>query len=234
MRNILTILGLIPWAFAFSQPGDEAVYKSIIDALIKSHEFEFYYNKLQHIETQEYSDNPLDTFVLFNPETYEDVTKVGIDYKVHFDSINLHEAKLFNQRVNYPNGLYLISKIRSSQLHKSTDLKNCIELESYPKVENLSPLSGSIFKSRFIGPYSIMESTKENILNYKYAIKAFLAFSDIVWDKTNQYCLVECGYHYYISDKHPDRGQSGGGFQVILKNESGSPEIIKFIGLWEE
>ena len=95
-------------------------------------------------------------------------------------------------------------------------------------------LSGTILKKSTIGPYATIASTEENISTYKYAIKAYFAFSGVLWDKTKTYCLVECGCHYRINYEHPGGGPSGGGFQVLMKNENGKPRILKFIGLWEE
>ncbi|MFZ1678404.1 MAG: hypothetical protein WAT91_14080 [Saprospiraceae bacterium] len=222
-------------ASAYSQiPSDELVYASVLDTLVKLKDFEFYYSKLRHIETIEYVDNPFDTIVLFDPETYEEVAKTSLDRKIYFDSINLHEAKLFKQRANFKNGLYLISKIKTTHLHKNIILNNYINLDSYPDIKNLTEFSDSIFRYTLLGPYPTLALSDENESNYKYAIKAYLSFSGVLWDKKNKYCLVECGVHNRISDEHSDSGPSGGGFQVILKNENAHLKIIKFIGLWEE
>lgn len=235
MRYLLTILGLLTLTFTYSQkPVDEIVYKSIIDTLVKCNEFDFYYPHLQHIETHAHSESPLDSIIVFSPETYEDVNKSVLDFVMESDSINLQEARLFKQRVHFPNGLYIIGKIKSSQLHKHMALKDYIDLESYPQIQNLTELSGAILKKGSIGPYATMPSSTENIEFYKYAIKAHLAFSGVLWDKTKTYCLVECGYHYRISDERRGPGPSGGGFLMMMKNEKGNPRIIKFIRLWEE
>ncbi len=235
MRYLLTILGVIPLTFTNAQkPADEVVYKTIMDMLVTCNDFEFYYPTLLHNDTQEYSDNPLDSIIVFSLDTYEEVSKSALDVVIEHDSINLQEARLFRQRIHFPNGLYLISKIESSHLHKTVLLQEYIDLESYPKTQDLPVLSASILRKGSIGPYSIRPSTQDNIATYKYAIKAYFAFSGVVWDKSKTYCLVECGYHYRISDKHPDRGPSGGGMQVIMKNENGIPRIIKSISLWEE
>jgi UDP-N-acetylmuramyl pentapeptide phosphotransferase/UDP-N-acetylglucosamine-1-phosphate transferase len=109
-----------------------------------------------------------------------------------------------------------------------------IELESYPEIHKLKELSGAIMKKGSLGPYATKPSNKENVEIYKYAIKAHLAFSGVLWDKTNKYCLVECGFHYRISDERRGLGPSGGGLLVLMKNENGIPRIIKFIVLWEE
>ncbi len=235
MPNILTIVAMIPLAFAYAQtPGDEIVYASIMDTLVEHRAFEFYYYKLQQADIRDYTDNPLDSIVVFDPETYEEVVKSASDVAIEFDSTNLQEARLFKQRFNFPNGLYLISKIDASQLHKRIALKDYIYLERYPQVRDLAELSDFILNKGSIGPYFTMASTKENEAVYKYAIKAYVAFSGVLWDKTKTYCLVECGYHYRISDKHPDSGPSGEGFQVIMKNENGNLRFIKYISLWEE
>ncbi len=235
MRNLFTLLGLIPLTFTFSQkPIDEVIYTSILDTLVQCYEFDFYYPHLQHIETHAYSQNPLDSLVVFNPETYDDVKQSALDFVIEFDSINLQEAILFKQRVHFPDGLYIISRIQSSQLHKHKTLQDCIELESYPEIHKLNELSGAIMKKGSLGPYATKPSNKENAEIYKYAFKAHLAFSGVLWDKTNKYCLVECGFHYRISDESRGLGPSGGGLLILLKNENGIPRIIKFIGLWEE
>lgn len=235
MRHIITLLGLIPLALTYAQkPVDEVVYNTIIDTLVKCNEFDFYYPHLKHIETHAYSENPLDSLLVFNPETYEDEKISALDFVIESDSINIQEARLFKQRVRFPNGLYIISRIQSSQLHKYKTLQDYIELESYPEIDHLTELSGAIMKKGSIGPYATKPSNKENVEIYKYAIKAHLAFSGVLWDKTNKYCLVECGFHYRISDESRGLGPSGGGLLVLMKNENGIPRIIKFIVLWEE
>lgn len=235
MKIVLAILCLLQVALIYAQrPSDEAVYASIMDTIVKSKEVEFYYPKLQHTDTQEYSENLLDSIIVFNPETYEEVRKSVLDVLIESDNQNLQEAMLFKQRLHFPNGVYVISKITSSQLHKKMVLQDYIDLESYPRFQNLAELSGAILNKNTIGPYATIASTKGNISIYKYAIKAYFAFSGVLWDKTKTYCLVECGCHYLITNEHPDGGPSGGGFQVIMKNENGKPRILKFIGLWEE
>lgn len=235
VKRLSVAVAMIPLAFAYAQtPGDEIVYASIMDTLVEHRAFEFYYSRLQQTDITDYTDNPLDSIVVFDPETYEEVVKCAVDIAIECDSINLQEARLFKQRVHFPNGLYLISKIGTSQLHRKVSFQDCIDLESYPRAQDLTEMSDFILKKGVIGPYITRPSTQENIAMYKYAIKAYLAFSGVVWDKTKTYCLVECGYHYRISDEHPDAGPSGEGFQVILKNENGNLRIIKFIGLWEE
>lgn len=222
-------------ALTYAQkPVDEIVYKTIMDTLVTCNEFDFYYPHLQHIETHAYSENPLDSIMVFSPETYEDVQKSTLDFVIESDSINIQEARLFKQRVHFPDGLYIIGRIQSSQLHKQVKLQDYIDLESYPEIHHLTELSGAIMKKGSIGPYSTMPSSTENIEFYKYAFKAHLIFSGVLWDKTNKYCLVECGFHLRISDERRGLGPSGGGLLVLMKNENGIPRIIKFIVLWEE
>ena len=235
MRHLSTLLALIPLTFANAQkPVDEVVYLTILDSLVTCNEFDFYYPHLKHIETHAYSENPLDSLLVFNPETYEDEKISALDFVIESDSINIQEARLFKQRVHFPDGLYIISRIQSSQLHKHKTLQDYIELESYPEIHKLKELSGAIMKKGSLGPYATKPSNKENVEIYKYAIKAHLAFSGVLWDKTNKYCLVECGFHYRISDESRGLGPSGGGLLVLMKNENGIPRIIKFIVLWEE
>lgn len=235
MRNILTIVAMIPLAFAYAQtPDDDVVYTAIMDTLTERRAFEFYYSRLQQTDITDYTDNPLDSIVVFDPETYEEVVKSAADVAIELDSTNRKEARLFKQRSHFPNGLYLISKIDEDNLHKRVKLQDYIYLESYPKAQDLTEMSDLILYKGAIGPYSTMPSTQENTETYKYAIKAYLAFSGVVWNKTKTYCLVECGYHYSISDEHPDAGSSGEGFQVIMKNENGNLRCMKFISLWEE
>ena len=235
MKIVLSLVGFFHLTFLYAQrPSDEAVYASIMDTIIKSKEVEFYYPKLQHIETEEYTGNLLDSIIVFSPETYEEVRKSVLDVLIERDDQNLLEARLFKQRLHFPNGVYVISKISSSQLHKKIVLQDYIDLERYPRIQDLAELSGTILKKSTIGPYATIASTEENISTYKYAIKAYFAFSGVLWDKTKTYCLVECGCHYRISYEHPGGGPSGGGFQVLMKNENGKLRILKFIGLWEE
>ena len=96
---------------------------------------------------------------------------------IESDSINIQEARLFKQRVHFPDGLYMISRIQSSQLHKHKTLQDYIELESYPEIHKLKELSGAIMKKGSLGPYATKPSNKENVEIYKYAIKACLLYT---------------------------------------------------------
>ena len=119
MRLLFSAITIIICNITHAQKvSDEAVYTAIFDLVVKRMDFTFYYENLYHIETQEYAANPFDTFTIFNVDTYEDIVKKGIDFKIYFDSINYSEARLFKQRETYPGGLYLIRAIDPKEVHK--------------------------------------------------------------------------------------------------------------------
>lgn len=235
MRILLSTFGIFSFFLIKAQePSDSAVIAAVIDSLVKLHHFSFYTEKLQYTETEEYASHPFDTFTIFDSETYEDVVRRGVDFKIYFDSINLEESKLFKQRDYFPDGLYLIDNMKSNVIDKNIVFSEYINLPGDPNIQEIKPLSDSILKSDKLGLYTVRRATKENYALYKYVMKAQFIFSGIVWDKTGMFCLVECGYHYNIPVNRPDTGPTGGGFQVVLENKNGIPRIIKSIGLWEE
>lgn len=209
---------------------EEEVYVKIIDTLCAIHQFDFYIESLLHFDTTEYANNPADTFELIDPNTYETITKLGIDLKIEIDSLNFEEAKLYKQRLFYPNGVFIIGKIKNSSIHRNTKIEEHIHLQNYPDLRSLGELTNDILINNKIGIYEAFLISDKNNVIYKYVAKAYITFSGIQWDVENKYCIVECGYHF----RYGKMGTSGSGFQAILKKNDNSVEIVKFIGLWEE
>lgn len=209
---------------------DETIYSTIIDTLATIHKFEFYLEKLNYIETNELALNPSDSITLFDPETYEERTIQGLEYKIESDSMNYAESILFRTRIKYPDGLYLIGKISDEEVHKNINLKEHLTLENYPEITKISEFNEHILMNNKLGHFTVFPSTKENIHKFKYAVKANISFSGIKWNSSNDYAIVECGFHY----RYGSLGHSGGGFQAILKSNNGQISIVKTIGLWEE
>ena len=233
MKKILLSIILVVFYFMqmFGQKANEEdIYLKVLDSLNAIHKFDFYQENLIHFDTKDYANNPTDAFEILDPSTYETIAQLGIDLEIEYDSINLKEAKLYKQRLNYPNGIYFIGSIKKKALHRNIKLENYINLENYPDLELLGELRSEIFESGKIGKYDILKANKIDAEKYKYAIKAYFTFSGIQWDNEKRYCVVECGYHY----KSRMGGRSGGGFQAILKRINNSVEIVKMIGLWEE
>jgi len=209
---------------------EEEIYIKLLDTLISNFKFEFYEESLNHVDTKEIALNPFDTIKFTDSETYEEIAKHGIDYKIEKDSLNFEEAKLFRQRIKYPNGIYLIGKIQSDQVHKNVDYKKYIHIENYPDVVSIKEFNDQILVNNKLGKYDAFPLNKEHLTKFKYAVKSIITFSAIQWNRDKSYCVVEIGYHY----RYGRMGYSGGGFQAILKKDHQQIRILKFIGLWEE
>ena len=149
---------------------------------------------------------------------------------IEFDSLNIIESKLYKKRLLYPNGLFQIGKIKTDAIRRFINLQNYVDLESYPDINLLSEFSEDMFSDRSLGNHGILGINEINTGDYKYVVKAYIAFSGIQWDINEKYCIVECGYHYKIKNN----GTSGGGFLAVLEKTNNKIEIIKLIGLWEE
>lgn len=231
MHQTILLLLLLASPPLYSQPAthkipDEKIYEAILDTLTQLHQFGFYHSELIYHDTKRYTDRLADTFVVFDPNTFEKIKKLGIDLKIKEDSINWAEAKLYKQRVEYPDGLFLIDKIKANALHRYT----YIRLENYPSLQSMGTLNEDIISKGKIGKYKVRPHTPSNRSRYKYAIKAFITFSGIQWNAKRSHCVVECGYHY----KYKNKGSSGAGFHVLISIKRNKVQIDKFMGLWQE
>lgn len=209
---------------------EKGIYIKLLDTLISNFKFEFYEESLNHVDTKEIALNPFDTIKFIDPETYEDIAKHGIDYIIEKDSLNFEEAKLFRQRIEYPNGIYLIGKIESDQVHKNVDYKKHINIENYPDIVSIKEFNDQILLDTKLGTFDVFPLNKENLTKFKYAVKSIVTFSAIQWNRDKSYGVVEIGYHY----RYGRMGNSGGGLQAILQKDHQQIKILKFIGLWEE
>jgi hypothetical protein len=237
MHPIILFLFLLLLASTplYSQPKnqqipEEKIYEAILDTLQQLHEFGFYHATLVHRDTRSYAEGATDTFVVFDPNTFEEIKKLGIDLKIQEDSINLAEAKLYQQRIKHPDGLFLIEKIKADALHRYTYLPDYIGLKNYPDLQSMGTLDDAILNQNSIGKYQVRRHTASNRSRYKYAIKAFISFSGVQWNDKRSHCIVECGYHY----RYKNKGSSGAGFHVMIKVKRNKIQIEKFIGLWQE
>lgn len=231
---ILSITYLHPSLWAQSQKEmekyEKEIYSQVLDTLNTMIEFGFYEPHLLHIDTKEYALRPMDTFNVVDPITYEEITKTGLELKIEGDSSNLREAKLFKFRNLYPNGLFLIGKIRNNQVHRNVDLQKYISLSEYPDLSKIKSFKDKYIVKNKLGKYDAFLSDEKYESQFKYALKAMIFFSGIQWDNTLKFAVVECGFHY----QYKNMGKSGGGFLAIVEKTDNQVRIAKFIGLWEE
>lgn len=207
---------------------EEIIYSKILDTLDANIKFEFYEEKLNHIETNEFELHPFDTVFVFDNETYIERAILGFKYKIESDSLNYEDSILFRTRLKYPDGLFLIGKIRDDEMHKDDFLKKHLNQEDCPDLTQIGGFNDQHLSDNKLGDFIVFPFTKENIRKFKYAVKAYISFSGIKWSKNKEYAIVECGFHYR------NAGPSGAGFQATLKNTNGQISIIKTIRIWEE
>ena len=229
LLNVIQRQGFSQIGSSFNEDLDVRIYECIIDTLNNLHNFDFYTPDLVHENTNSYVQSPFDTITLFNHDTYEETKRLALDHKIQLDSINYQEALLFKKRLEYPEGIYTLSALTENIIHSSINLNDYIELDNYPDPKELSGINPDFIKRSNIGKFNMAEYSSESLNLYKYAIKAKISLSNIVWNANQDICLIEC----YFVHNWRSTGQSGGGLQFIIKNTGEELEIIKIIGLSE-
>ena len=214
---------------SYNEDLDVRIYECIIDTLNNLYNFDFHTPDLVHANSNLYGQSPFDTITLLNHDTYEETKRLAIDHKIQLDSINYHEAQLFKKRLEYPDGIYTLSALSENVIHSSINLNDFIELDNYPDPNKLSGIDSGFIKRSNLGKFNIIEYSSESLNLYKYVIKAQISLSNIVWNASQDICLIEC----YFLHNWQKTGVSGGGVQFIIKKTDNDLEILKIIGLSE-
>jgi len=209
---------------------------------------DFYYDTIPSYNVEMYRNNMDETFTLIDTETYEEFEARGSELYIKDSLIRDKERELYKVRKKFKNGVYIVSPLSDFDLKNLSTLLNQENYFSENAVGNVA----NRFDKKYAAPLDIYFDTlrtrnelllvneEHNVNNYfKYVVKAFYYFSELIQLSKSQEVLMLCRHHY-SSKRYENlhlRGYpsgTGGSFGALFNCDGSDCTLTEIIGLTEE